>query len=81
MSHLLLVLYFENISIMFYNGLYDIGINLNAYMILLGLYIYIYLIFNICYFSHVPVFQPFLNKTTGFFITLPRTAGVMPPAL
>ena len=82
MSHLLLVLYFENISIIFYNGLYDIGINLNAYMILLGLYIYIYLIFNICYFSHVPVFQPpFLNKTTGFFITLPRTAGVMPPAL
>ena len=90
MSHLLLVLYFENISIIFYNGLYDIGINPNAYMILLGLYVYIYidnyiythLIFNICYFSHVPVFQPpFLNKTTGFFITLPRTAGVTPPAL
>lgn len=52
MSHLLLVLYFENISIIFYNGLYDIGINLNAYMILLGLYIYIsyfqYLLFFTC---------------------------------
>lgn len=52
MSHLLLVLYFENISIIFYNGLYDIGINLNAYMILLGLYIYIY----ISYFQYLLFF-------------------------
>lgn len=83
MSHLLLVLYFENISIMFYNGLYDIGINLNAYMILLGLYIYIY----ISYFQYLLFFTctcfstSFPKQTTGFFITLPRTAGVMPPAL